>query len=162
MNVEQAYIKSIEKERIIEIAKERLNGDLRDMRLCKQVGIPDSYEACLANNLKRKIAISSPKKGWITIIEAKEVNDYAMLLYISKELQTEVLAVLQSDAVGAWGYVEMLSGEVVKSYFSEEDDDIEELLDEKMKEKEIAEPLYMFREVVREKENGWEIVQVCQ
>lgn len=70
----------------------------------------NSYDAILANDVKLKVAISSSRNGWIAIIKSKEVNDYAMLLQLSKEFQTEVLAVLQSDVVGAWGYIEMLEG----------------------------------------------------
>ena len=120
----------------------------------------DSYDAILANEVKRKVAISSPRNGWIAIIESKEVNDYAMLLQLSKKFQTEVLAILQSDVAGAWGYVEMFKGKVIKNYFSEEDDEIEDLIDEKMNEKGIDIPIYMFREVIREKGEGWDIVQI--
>lgn len=81
-----------------------------------------------------------------------------MLLQISKELQTEVLTIIQSDAVGAWGFVEILEGKVVKSYFSEDDDEIEDLLSRKLKEKGIGEHLYMFRKVVRERD--WDVVQI--
>ena len=122
--------------------------------------VPDSYDAILANEVKRKVAISSPRNGWIAIIESKEVNDYAMLLQLSKKFQTEVLVILQSDVAGAWGYVEMFKGKVIKNYFSEEDDEIEDLIDEKMNEKGIDIPIYMFREVIREKGEGWDIVQI--
>lgn len=77
-----------------------------------------------------------------------------------KKFQTEVLAILQSDVAGAWGYVEMFKGKVIKNYFSEEDDEIEDLIDEKMNEKGIDIPIYMFREVIREKGEGWDIVQI--
>ena len=160
MNVEQAYIKSIETERVIEIVKKRLNGDFKDIHLDSQMEIPDSYDTIIVNDVKRKIAISSSENGWITIIESKEFNDYAMLLHLSKELQTEVLAVVQSDATGTWGFVEMFEGKIVKSYFSEEDDEIEDLIELKLKQKEICKPLYMFREVVKERRNGWVIVQI--
>lgn len=160
MNIELAFIKSVENGRIVERVNERLNGSLRSIRLCSQMEVPDSYDAILASDKKRKVAISSSKKGWIAIIESKEVNDYTMLLQLSKEFQTEVLAIIQSDVAGTWGYVEMFEGKVVKSHFSEEDDEIEDLLDDKMNEKGIDIPLYMFREVVREKGNGWDIVQI--
>lgn len=159
MNVEVAYIKSTEVERVIKIAEERLKGNLNDLHSDYQIEVPDSYDTVLAIDDKRKIAISAPQNGWITIIESKEVNDYAMLLHMSKELQTEVLAVLQYNVAGAWGFVEISQGVVQNSYFSEEDDDIEDLLESKLDEKSISEPLYMFREVVREKENHWNIVQ---
>ena len=160
MNIELAFIKSTENERVVEMVNERLNGRLRDIRLCIQMDVPDSYESILANEEKRKVAISSSKNGWIAIIESKEVNDYAMLLQLSIELETEVLAIIQSDVTGEWGYVEMFEGKVIRDYFSEEDDNIEDLLDEKMNEKGIDIPLYMVRKVVREKGKGWDIVQI--
>ncbi len=160
MNIELAFIKSVEYGKVVELVNERLNGSLRDIRFCSQMDVPDSYDAILANDVKRKVAISSSRNGWIAIIESKEVNDYAMLLQLSKEIQTEVLAILQSDVAGAWGYVEMFEGKVIKTYFSEEDDEIEDLIDEKMNEKRIDIPIYMFREVIREKGKGWDIVQI--
>ena len=160
MNIELAFIKSEEYGKVIELVNERLNGSLRDICFCSQMDVPDSYDAILANAAKRKIAISSARNGWIAIIESKEVNDYALLLQLSKELHTDVLAILQSDVAGAWGYVEMFEGKVIKTYFSEEDDEIEDLIDEKMTEKGINIPLYMFREVIIEKGKGWNIVEV--
>ena len=161
MNVEEAFIKSNEIDRAIEIVEERLKGNLSGILSCSQIGVPDSYNTILAKDDKRKVALSAPQNGWITIIESKEVNDYAMLLHMSKELQTEVLAVIQYDIAGAWGYVEISQGVVLNSYFSEDDDDIEDLLASKLEEKSIfVEPLYMFREVVREKEKPWNIVQI--
>ena len=159
MNVEQAYIKSIDFESIIRIVEERLNGALKELHLYSKMEVPDSYDTILADDIKRKVAVSAPQNGWMTIIESKEVNDYTMLCQISKELQTEVLAVVQSDITGSWGFVEFSNGEVINSYFSEEDDNIEDLLEKKLNEKDILGPLYMFREVVREKGNGWNIVQ---
>ena len=83
MNVEQSFIKSTEKGRIIEIIEERLNGRLKDVRLCYPINVPDSYSAILANDEKRKIAVSSPQNGWVALIESKEVNDYALLFQLS-------------------------------------------------------------------------------
>ena len=159
MNVEQAFIKSAETGRVVEVVKERLIGRLKDIRLCYQMDVPDSYDEVLADDVKRKIAVSSSKNGWIAIVESKEVNDYNLLIQLSKELQTEVLAVIQYDVTGAWGFVDILEGNVIESYFSEEDDEIEDLLDNKLKQKKICQSLYMFREVVKERGNGWEIVQ---
>ncbi len=160
MNIELAFIKSVESGKVVEMVNERLNGSLRDIRFCSQMDVPDSYDAILANEVNRKVAISSSRNGWIAIIESKEVNDYAMLLELSKEFQTEVLAILQSDVAGAWGYVEMFEGKITKNYFSQEDDEIEDLIDEKMNEKGIDIPFYMFKEVIREKGEGWDIVQI--
>lgn len=159
MNIEQAFIKSVKVERVVELVRERLSGSLKDIRLRNQMSVPDSYEIILANEAKRKVAISYSCEGWISIIESKEVNDYAMLVELSRDLKTEVFAVLQSDIIGAWGYVEISEGEIIKSYFSEENDEIEDLLDDKLRQKRIRMPLYMFREVVKERGNGWNIAQ---
>lgn len=159
MDVEQAFIKSVDSEKVISIVEERLNGALKELHLNSQMEVPDSYDVILADDVKRKVAVSSPRNGWITIIESKEVNDYTMLFQISKELRTEGLAVIQSDITGSWGFAEFVNGEVINSYFSEEDDDIEDLLEDKLNEKGITGPLYMFREVVRDKGERWKIVQ---
>lgn len=158
MNVEQAFVKSIDNRRVVEIVNERLNGNLKDICLSGQLDVPDSYSEILANNVNRKVAISDSENGWIALIESKEVNDYAMLLQLSKELETEVLAVIQCDVIGAWGYVEILKGEVIESYFSEEDDAIEDLLKSKLDEKDICLPIYMFREMIGKRGKGWECV----
>lgn len=157
MNIEQAFIKHSEQEKVVEIVEERLNGKLKDEHFLV-MEIPDSYDTILANDSKRKVAVSPSDNGWITVIESKEVNDYIML--ISKKLNTEIVAIVQSDAVGAWGYVEIKNGQVNKSYFSEDDEDIENLMEQKLQEKSIANILYMFREVVRKKDSGWKIIQL--
>lgn len=95
MNIEVAYVRKNNNESISEIIERRLCGVLEDPRIPDGVDIPDSYEVFLANNEKRKVAVSAPVNGWITVIESKEVNDYAMLFEISKELQTEVIAIVQ-------------------------------------------------------------------
>ena len=159
MNIEQAFVKCTEMESVVEIIGERLNGRLKDIYLTDPMDVPDSYDTILANDIKRKIAISSSKNEWIAIVESKEVNDYAMLMHLSRKLRTEVFAVFQYDIAGAWGYVEMFGGKVMDSYFSEEDDEMEDLLGSKLSQKKICQPLYMFREVVRERGNGWYIVQ---
>lgn len=159
MNIEQAYIKSEKVEQVTRIVERRLNGDLQDVRLSEQIKIPDSYEVFLANNEKRKIAISNSRNCWITIVESKEVNDYAMLLKISEELMTDVLAIAQYDSIGAWGYVEMKSGKVIKSYYSEEDDNIEDSIEQKKGKMRISESMYLFKDVVCKRDGGWNVIQ---
>lgn len=159
MNIEVAYVRKNNNESISEIIERRLCGALEDLRIPDGIDIPDSYEVFLANNEKRKVAVSAPVNGWITVIESKEVNDYAMLFEISKELQTEVIAIVQSGAIGAWGYVKMKSGEVVQSRFSEEDDDIEGLIEDFKTSNGITEPFYLFREAIQRRTDGWLIIQ---
>lgn len=159
MNVEQAYVKSTSKEDVIRILELRLNNKPEEVGGQIDVGLPSSYDAIIAKDLKRKIAVSNSSNGWISILESKEVNDYNMLLQLSKDLNTEVLALVFSDVIGAWGFAEFIEGKVVKSYFSEEDDEIEEFISNKLDEKGIDIPMYMFREVVSKKAEGWSIIK---
>lgn len=62
MNVEQAYIKYNDTEKVITIVKQRLNGKLPNIALDEQLSDFDSYNAMLADNLKRKAA-PSPLSG---------------------------------------------------------------------------------------------------
>ena len=162
MNFEQAYIKSENIEKVISIVERRLNGDLREMKAPIPADIPDSFEAFLASNLKRKIAVSEPSNGWITVVESKEVNDYSMLLAISMELNAKILSFAHYDSVGAWGFVEMVSGNISQNYFSEEDDDIEGCIERIKNENGIKNCVSFFREAVQSKDNTWRIVQVRQ
>lgn len=159
MNVEQAFIKYDEQQKVIDIVEERLNGSFKGEHFGLKSDIPDSYESILANDMKRKVSISSSEDGWITVLESNEVNDYTLLIQISQLLQTDVIAVVQADTVGEWGYVEISNGVVINSYFSEDDDDIELLINKKLCEKNISSRLYLFREVVKFNHLGWKIIQ---
>ena len=92
----------------------------------------------------------------------REVNDYSMLLAISKELNTKILSFAHYDSVGAWGFVEMVSGNISQNYFSEEDDDIEGCVERIKSENGIKNSVTFFREAVQSKDNTWRIVQVRQ
>ena len=91
MNVEQAFIKSTETGRVVEVAKERLNGRLKDIRLCYQMDVPDSYDEVLADDVKRKIAVSSSKNCWIAIVESKEDLSISLYVYRSCKRKREQL-----------------------------------------------------------------------
>lgn len=159
MDIEIAFIKCSKEKMVVDIVDDRLNGPIKDLQNYFEIEVPDSYDTILKNDNKRKIAISNNINGWITLIESKEVNDYVLLMKISEEINTEVFAIVQSDIIGAWGYVDFNKGKVVDSYFSEDDEDIELLIESKMKERNIDNDICMFREVVLKKDSGWEIIQ---
>ena len=156
MNIEQAYIKSEKSEEIINKIKERINSVCDSKGIQLEVGIPNSYDALIANDKKRKVAVSNCIGGWISIIESKEVNDYRMLMDISKILSTQVIAIVLSDVSGLCGYVEFNNGIINDSYFSDSEDSIEECIKNELTKKEIKTPIYMFREIVKHKE--WTIL----
>lgn len=159
MNIEQAFINFDNPNIVKSIVERRLNGDLKELKYNYNIELNDSYDVFLKNDNKRKIAISPEKDGWITIIESKEVNDYTMLIEISKETESEVVAIQQYDSVGAWGYVLINKGEMVDSYFSEDDYDYENMIFDKMKTKGINNVLLLFREVIQMKDENWMFVK---
>lgn len=158
MNIEQAFVKTDNISKVKDVVKKRLNSNPDTSGLQPDVGLPSSYDAILAKEQKRKIAISELKDEWVSILESKEVNDYKMLLEISKELNCEVIVIVISDVTGEWGFSELCSGTVLNSYFSEDDDDIEGLIGSKLRDKKIKLPLCMFREVASRKIAGWSII----
>ena len=83
MNVKQSFIKSTEKGRIIEIIEERLNGRLKDVRLCYPINVPDSYSAILANDEKRKI--EETQEAIIMKIETQERYKKKQNLYVDRK-----------------------------------------------------------------------------
>ncbi len=160
MNCEQAYIKVNNPDKIIELVYQRLNGNLRHLRYDEDLNdIPNSFSDEIANDLKRKIAISKPIGEWIEMIEAREINDYALLIEISKVLNTDVFVIMQYDSVGAWGFADISNGEVTNSYFSEDDDDVEGLIEAEMNRRNIGFPTLLFRETFSRNEMEWKYVQ---
>ncbi len=159
MNIELSYIRCENIDKVVDLVERRLNGNLREITAQIPEEIPDSYEVYLQNNKKRKVAVSQPKEGWITVVESKEVNDYTMLLAISKELNTDVISLAQYDTVGTWGYVEIHSGNIKNCYFSDEDDAIEELITQIRNKNNITESMTLFREAVQKKEGEWKVIQ---
>lgn len=150
MNIEIAYIKSQDGQKISEIISQRLSGQL-NIQMEYSIELPSSYNEYLEGDSKRKVLVSPENNGWITIIESKEYNDYDLLIHLSKELDTEILAIVQFDSIGAGGYAVFKQGNVEESYFSEEDEDIEECIEQKLTEREIQLPIPLFRECVRGK-----------
>lgn len=159
MNIEQAFVNTNNLDIVKTIVERRLNGDLQNLKIDYSVKAGDSYDAFLANDKKRKVAISLEHNGWITILESKEVNDYTMLIEISKETESNVVAIMQYDSVGAWGYVVINKGMIVENYFSEEDDDYENMIAEIMNERKINNYLLLFREIFQIKNEKWIIIE---
>lgn len=156
MNVEQAFIKCADSKELVDIIKRYVQAEDEERKKINIV-IPDSYDPFIKQDKKRKIAISSPHNGWVSIVESKGVNDISMLYEVSNELNTEVVLMAQYDSVGAWGYAVFDSGEVIHEFLSEEDEDIENEIQRIMDDKGIEEKLYLFSEVVRN--DSWEIMK---
>ncbi|MFC4323259.1 hypothetical protein [Litchfieldia salsa] len=159
MNVELAFIKTEKIDNIIDNIKERLVSLPDTFGTQPDVGIPNSYDSILAIENNRKIAVSQVSKGWISIIESKEVNDYKLLLDLSVNIQTEVIGIVLSEVTGNYGYVEINAGKVMSLFHSEQEEIDEEVINNLLLDKQINIPIYMFREVASNKNLGWQIIK---
>ena len=156
MNIEQAFIKSQNPFEVIVHIENRLKFGPETGEVLK-IEVPDSYNSIIAKDSKRKIAVSGSTGGWISVLESKEVNDYGMLLNLSKELCTDVICVVISDVTGSCGFVEFNNGEIINGVFYEYKNDIERFINSILYKKGITIPLLMFKEVFADKDNGWAI-----
>ncbi len=66
---------------------------------------------------------------------------------------------MQYDSVGALGFADISNGEVTNSYFSEDDDDVEGLIEAEMNRRNIGFPTLLFRETFSRNEMEWKYVQ---
>lgn len=123
MNLEIAFIKSNRMNEIGDICKNRINKqiNLNEYSSLKSV---NGYEHFLKDNTKRKIALYQVSKNFIGILESKEFNDYSLMGYLSKELDTIVVSVVISEVTGDCGHVIFQSGELIISEFREEEEDL--------------------------------------
>lgn len=81
-----------------------------------------------------------------------------MLLELSNELNTEVYAIVISDVTSSCGFAEINKGNVIESYFSEDEEDIQGFINNMLVKKGIEIPVCMFREVASRKIPGWQVI----
>jgi len=159
MIIEQAFVKTDNLLNIEEIILSRLINPPDPPGQQPEVGLPNSYDVSLAGDEKRKVAVSEVVNGWVSIIESKEVNDYKMLLNISKSLTTEVYAIMLYDTTGSYGFCLMINGKVVESRFSEEDDEMLEQIHYLINTKDISLPICKFSHVASRQIAGWKLLR---
>lgn len=164
MQIEQAYVKFDNREKLIDSVKSILanENDVLDI----DMETPNCFDLSLINDSKRKIGVSDLNGGWISILESSEFNDYTLLLTLSDKLGVTVVAVSYSDIIGGWGYAEFTGGTVSESFFSDEEDneeiDFDGLYDSvngKLADYGIDIPIYTFREIANTKKSGWVLLK---
>lgn len=121
-------------------------------------GLPSSYDAFLAKDPKRKVAISPSINNWVAGVESKEVLDFALLQQLAVALKTDVIAVQLSEVSGCCGYALCRGGKITEHHFSEDDDDPAGTIDEFLKRNGIKTGLISFREAVQMRNQGWLII----
>jgi hypothetical protein len=122
-------------------------------------GLPSSFEPLLAKESKRKVAISPSRDGWIALIEAKEVVDFALAKTLSEELDTAVLIIQVSEVTGGAGYASAIRGQVLESVFNQEDDDPLASARNALTKYKVPFDAILFREAVQKTSEGWSIKQ---
>ncbi len=152
------FVKTENSEALIKIIEKRLNTQPDTVGEQPNWKLFSSYDSILIKELRRKIAVSISKNGWISAIESKEVIDFKLLQQISEQLKTKVIAIQLSEITGCCGYSSCLSGKIIESYFSEEDENPMGTLKAYLKMNGIEHSLLSFREVLNFKNQNWVIV----
>ncbi|HXH46675.1 MAG TPA: hypothetical protein VNK51_22910 [Bradyrhizobium sp.] len=122
-------------------------------------GLPSSFETLLAKEAKRKVAISSPREGWVGLVESKEVVDFSLANTLSEQLETTVLAIQIAEASGAAGYASVFRGKVLETSFNEEDDDPRATIRGALNKYKVPYDAILFREAVQKASEGWNVKQ---
>lgn len=122
-------------------------------------GLPSSFETLLAKETKRKIALSSPRDGWVALVESKEVVDFSLASALSEQLDTTVLVIQIAEASGAAGYASVFRGQVLESSFNWEDDDPLATVRGALKTYKVPYDATLFREAVQKASEGWSVKQ---
>ena len=158
MNIEMFFVKTDNRNAVIGYIKNRLcvQPDLPGNQ--SEWGLESSYDILLANEPKRKVAISPVENGWIAGIESKEVLDFAMLQEISERLSCEIVVCQLANIADSCGYARCNCGQLVENSWSENDPDPLGTLRVYLRKQSIFFDLLTFREAVRLRDVGWEIL----
>lgn len=121
-------------------------------------GLPSSYDALLAAERKRKVALSPPINGWVAGVESKEIVDFALILELSVAMQTDVIAVQLLEVTGSCGYALCSNGHVAAHRFSVNDDDPAGTITDFIERNGVRVGLISFKEAVQMRSRGWVIL----
>ena len=158
MNIESIFVRSDDTQTIADIVRGRLTAPPDPPHLQDAEPLQSSYDVILAKEAKRKIALSPVQNGWAQILESKEVADFKLAKKCSADLKTLAIVVQIADVVGASGYAVYDRGNVVASYFSDTDDNAAKTVIAVLKENGVPFSIITFRDVIRMRGQGWQIV----
>jgi len=158
MNIEMFFIQTDAVPQVYDLIRQRIKSTPDAKGQQPDWGLPSSYDVLLANEQKRKVALSPSVAGWVAGIESKEVVDFALLQRLADALKTNVIAVQLSEVSGCCGYALCTSGVVAEHRFSEDDDDPEGAVSEFLKRNGVSSNLISFREAMQKRNQGWMIL----
>jgi hypothetical protein len=159
MNIEGFFVNTSSFDALYDIISEYLNSPDAPAGLHPNWGLESSYDAFLAGNPKRKIALSKPISGWIAGLESKEVVDFALLQRIGLTLEADVVVYQLSEITGECGHAIFSNGHVALSHFDDEAVDPIAQIRATIRCLGIPFDVIAFREVVQDKSGNWKIIQ---
>ncbi|MFM2166373.1 MAG: hypothetical protein RIS79_744 [Verrucomicrobiota bacterium] len=155
MNAEIFYIQTEDQMSVISAIKERLSAEAISDGTQLSSPLPSSYDALLRTDPKRKVLVSPVQQGWVTVLESREVVDFELARRLSEQFKTKVIIIQLAECAGGRGVVTLKDGAVVSSDYSEDDDDPLGSIQSVMTQNGILEPLWMFREAIQLRDQGW-------
>jgi hypothetical protein len=159
VNIEGFFLRTNMFDEICAIILQRLNSADDPAGAQPEWGLESSYDAFIAGNHKRKIAISKPVSGWVAGIESKEVVDFALLQHIGLSLAVDVIVYQISDSTGGCGHAVFSDGHVVETHFNDEASDPLAETRAIIRDFGIPFDVVMFREIAQAKSGNWRIMQ---
>jgi len=156
-NVENLFVRCDDQASVAEVVDRYWRSPSQAAQL--DWGLPASFEALLAGEPRRKVAISRSRDGWVALVESKEVVDFSLARLLSEELDTAVLAIQLSETSGAAGYAYAVGGRVRESQFSYQDSEPLSSVRRALGRYNVPFDVTMFREAVQTFSEGWRVIQ---
>jgi|YelNatPaOPRAMG01_1025707.scaffolds.fasta_scaffold131109_2 hypothetical protein len=157
LNVENIFVKCDDQAKVVALVETYWRKPSQPAQ--PDWGLPLSFETLLANEPKRKVAISPPRDGWIAVVESKEVVDFALAKELSEKLDTTVLVIQVAEGIGAAGYASAVRGQVLESDYTKESDDPLATVRYVLKKYKVPFDAILFREAVQRVSEGWAVRQ---
>jgi len=159
MNTQAFFVRSDDRTGVVRLIAQRLLAPTDPPGKQPDWGLERSYDIWLAQELKRKVAVSPVHDHWIAGVESKEVLDFVMLQEIATQLNVEVVACQLASTIDSWGYARCVDGRLAESEWRENDPDPFNSLRGYLRGNLISHDIIGFREAVGLCDRGWTLVQ---
>jgi len=157
LNVENLFVECEDQTKVWEIIEAFWNNSPQPAQ--PNWGLLSSFVPIQAKEVRRKVAVSPPRGGWLALIESKEVVDFALAKALSQRLATTVLAIQLYESSGAAGYVSAAHGQVLEAQFNEEEPDPLSSTRSVLKRYKVPFSPTLFREAIQRLAEGWTVKQ---
>lgn len=159
MNIQNFFVKSLDQSALVDCISDRLNAPPDPPGLQPDWGLHSSYDIWLAEDAKRKIAISPVTSGWIVGVESKQVVDFKLLQTIAENLRAEVIACQVHMPLNYFGYARCVAGKIAESQCREGEDDPLRKVHSYLCRLGAPSELFTFPEAIRLRSAGWRVLK---